>query len=565
MHRHEALPLPTVLATSLVAFVLAGCWLPVNASAVETGPGLLGAVQTTRLVAPDGAAGDLFGASVAVDEDTLLVGAKFDDDRGVDSGAVYVFTRSGNAWTPQAKLIAADGGGAQYFGASVAIDDNTAIVGAFGDDDMGFFSGSVYVFTRSGTVWTQQAKLTAADGDVFSYFGCSVALDQDTALIGANGDGDRGANAGAAYVFTRSGTAWDEQTKLVPADIRSNSTFGASVDLCGDSAIVGAAESAYAFTRSATAWTQQARLEASDRAMVSSGFGHAVAIDGNTALIGAYSDNERNMWAGAAYIFTREAYGWSQQAKLTAADGNPNDFFGISVAVDSDTAVVGAHQNDDRGSESGSAYVFVRRDGVWTQQTNLTAPDGVVNDYFGQRVAVQGGNVVVGVPYGDSMAGDSGTAYLFRLGFASTLSPVYRFYRASTGTHFYTSDEAEMIRVRDTMRATYSLDGVCYYVDTANPANSVPLYRFYNKKTGTHLYTADEGEKNTILATLWAVYTLDGVAYHVSMSDGMQVHRFYNPSIGAHFYSSDAAEIAQVRTNLGHTWFYEGPAYLVAQ
>jgi len=150
-------------------------------------------------------------------------------------------------------------------------------------------------------------------------------------------------------------------------------------------------------------------------------------------------------------------------------------------------------------------------------------------------------------------------------GAPTTLLPVYRFYRQSTGTHFYTVDPAEMQRVRDTMSATYTFEGVCYYVNTANPANSVPLYRLYNRRTGTHLYTADEGEKNAILANLPDTYSLDGIAYYVSMTSGLEVHRFYSPSKGVHFYSADPVEIAYVRANLGAVWQYEGLAYYVGQ
>ncbi|MGB4442116.1 MAG: hypothetical protein WBJ62_07825, partial [Coriobacteriia bacterium] len=143
--------------------------------------------------------------------------------------------------------------------------------------------------------------------------------------------------------------------------------------------------------------------------------------------------------------------------------------------------------------------------------------------------------------------------------------PVYRFFRPSTGTHFYTSDAAEMQRIRDTMGNIYTYEGVGYGINAANPANSSPLYRFYNKQNGTHLYTADEGEKNNILNTLGAIYSLDGVAYNVSMTEGMPVYRFFSPSKGVHFYSSDPTEIANVRANLAHIWSYEGPAYSVAQ
>lgn len=165
------------------------------------------------------------------------------------------------------------------------------------------------------------------------------------------------------------------------------------------------------------------------------------------------------------------------------------------------------------------------------------------------------------------VAGDTnGTGDIFVRGAAPTpppaaLTPVYRFFRPSTGTHFYTMDENEMVRVRDTMKSTYTLDGVGYYINRSNPANSLPLYRYFNTRTGTHLYTADPRE----IAVLPYWYQLDGVAYNISMVSGTRVHRFYSPSKGVHFYSSDPDEIAYVRASLGHIWTYEGPAYMVGQ
>lgn len=146
-----------------------------------------------------------------------------------------------------------------------------------------------------------------------------------------------------------------------------------------------------------------------------------------------------------------------------------------------------------------------------------------------------------------------------------TLTPVYRFFRPSTGTHFYTSSESEMITVRDTMAATYVYEGIGYYMNAANPVNTVPLYRFRNIRTGTHLYTASESEMISVRDNLSSIYQLDGPAYFVSMSSGLEVHRFYDPRKGVHFYSSNPDEIASVRANLAHIWQYEGPAYKVGQ
>lgn len=147
---------------------------------------------------------------------------------------------------------------------------------------------------------------------------------------------------------------------------------------------------------------------------------------------------------------------------------------------------------------------------------------------------------------------------------AAPLMTVWRFYRPSTGTHFYTSDPAEMQNVVATLGSIYHLEGVAYTLNTSNMANSQPLWRFYNRRTGTHLYTADPAEKATILATLGSIYSLDGMAYRVSMTTGTPVHRFYSPSKGVHFYSADPAEVAYVQAHLGAIWRYEGPAFDLA-
>ena len=162
----------------------------------------------TKLTASDGAASDYFGDSVAIDGDTLVVGARYDDDNGSASGSVYVFIHSGIIWTQQAKLTASDGAADDRFGSSVAIDGDTIVVGALLNDDNGTDSGTAYVFTRSGTTWTQQAKLTASDGALDDEFGQSVAIAGDTIVVGADRDDDNGNRQWIAYVFTRSGTAW---------------------------------------------------------------------------------------------------------------------------------------------------------------------------------------------------------------------------------------------------------------------------------------------------------------------------------------------------------------------
>ena len=341
------------------------------------------------------------------------------------AGVLLLMAMPGWAVTPVevAKLVADDGASNDFFGFSVALSGDTAVIGVLRDDDNGNDSGSAYVFTRSGTTWSQQAKLTATDGAANDTFGGNVALSGDTAVIGSLGDDDdvNGVDSGSAYVFTRSGTSWSEQAKLTAADGAAGDEFGYSVAILGDTAVIGAARdddkgkdsgSAYVFTRSGTSWSQQAKLTAADGA-AGDVFSISVALSGDTAVIGADLNDEKGDNSGAAYVFTRSGSTWSQQAKLTADDGAAGDLFGIRVALSGVTAVIGAARDDDKGDNAGAAYVFIRSGTRWSQRAKLTADDGAANDRFGTRVAVSGNTAVIGAILDDDNSDNSGSAYVF--------------------------------------------------------------------------------------------------------------------------------------------------------
>ena len=357
--------------------------------------------EIQRLLSSDYAAGDAFGVSVSLYGDTALIGATRDDDNGNESGSAYVFTDTGTNWIQQAKLLASDGATGDYFGDSVALDGDTALIGAIYDDDYGDASGSAYVFTHNGTTWTQQAKLLASDGATGDLFGGAVSLSGDTALIGAWGNDENGDNSGSAYVFTRIGTTWTQQAKLLAFDGAKGDCFGDSVSLDRDTALIGASNnddygdasgSAYVFVRNGTTWTQQAKLLASDGTAWYY-FGYSVSLDGNTALIGARGDDYT---MGSAYVFTDTGTNWTQQAKLVASSNRNDDFFGFSVSLDGDTALIGAIYDDDNGPDSGSAYVFIRTGTTWTQQAKLLDLDGAAWDKFGWSVSLYRDTALIG-------------------------------------------------------------------------------------------------------------------------------------------------------------------------
>jgi len=382
--------------------------------------------QQRKLEASDPAAFDSFGSSVAIGGETVVVGAQFDDGAaGINQGSAYVFARSGGVWTQQQKLEASDAAAGALFGASVAISVETIVVGAFADSGVaGDIQGSAYVFARSGGVWSQQQKLLASDAAAGDQFGRSVAISRETVVVGAQfDDGVAGDNQGSAYVFVRSDGVWSQQQKLLASDARCcGEAFGVSVAISGETVVVGSGGggvggSAYVFARSSGVWTQQQKLEASDAAAADS-FGASVAISGETVVVGAPGDDgAAGINQGSAYVFARSGGVWTQQQKLEASDPAAIDLFGISVAISGETVVVGAPFGDGAaGIDQGSAYVFARSDGFWTQQQKLEASDAAVGDQFGFSVAVSGGMVVVGANDDSGAAGRiQGSAYVFGL------------------------------------------------------------------------------------------------------------------------------------------------------
>jgi hypothetical protein len=421
-----------------------------TSNACEVNLGYRQTRHSQKLMASDPYNSDYFGWSVSIsgDGNTAIVGSQRDDDNGrSDSGSAYIFVRSDSdsPWSQQAKLTAgADAGNSDYFGTSVSIssDGNAVIVGAYYDDDNGQSnSGSAYIFVRSDGTWTQQQKLTAGtDAANSDYFGWSVSIsgDGNTVIVGAYYDDDNAqGDSGSAYIFVRSDSSWTQRAKITAGtDAGSGDHFGYSVSISGDgnTAIVGArydddngrsnSGSAYIFVYSGGIWVQQAKLTAGTDAGSSDYFGTSVSIssDGNAVIVGAYYDDDNGRSnSGSAYIFVRSDGTWTQQQKLTAGtDAANSDYFGWSVSIsgDGNTVIVGAYYDDDNGQgNSGSAYIFVRSDGTWTQQQKLTASDPQSSDYFGQSVSISGdGNAVIVGAYADDQrqyTSDPGSAYTF--------------------------------------------------------------------------------------------------------------------------------------------------------
>ena len=374
-----------------------------------------------KLSADNGAAQYGFGRAIAIDGDTAFVAAL----NAPAGGAVYVFERVAGVWAQVQQLNAIDSPDGANFGFSIALAGDTAVIGADRTTltDDGFrHQGAAYIFEKGDDgLWTQAQKLTASDFGAEAQFGNAVALSGDTALIGAyNSTINDNAYQGAAYVFTRSGTTWTETQKLVADDGAGGDDFGNAVALDGNRALVaafygsGAAAqtgTVYEFEISAGVWTQTGKLNADDGAFFDT-FGYAIALAGDVALVTApYAQVGDNFGQGAVYVFDLAGGGASQTQKLAASDGAASDALGASISLYGDEVLVGA---SSALGYAGEAYLFANVGGVWGELGALSGSDEVSGDNVGYAVALSGTTAIVGAPL-QTFGGNpvQGAAYFF--------------------------------------------------------------------------------------------------------------------------------------------------------
>ena len=398
-----------------------------------------------KVTASDGTANSYFGSAAAVNGSTALIGADGDNSF---QGAAYLFTNSNGSWSEGQKLTASDGLPGDEFGYRVVLADDTLLVGAFTATVGGVVSqGAAYVFTQSNGTWSESQKLTASDGGLFDNFGASVALDGSTLVVGANG-ATVGGNAaqGAVYVFTESNGTWTQTQKLTADDGADYDNFGLSVALKGSTILVGSPRAAvggnagqgalYVFTESNGTWSQTQKLTASDGATNDS-FGESVALEGSTALIGAYNATiNAHQWQGAAYFFTESNGSWSEEQKLTASDGTAGANFGNAVALEGSTALIGSDASTVGGNTyQGKAYLFTESGGNWSQSDTFIASDGEVDDYFGAALAWDGTTALISTPH-PAIGGNTwqGAAYFYEQSPTPTPTPTATASPTPTGT-----------------------------------------------------------------------------------------------------------------------------------
>lgn len=384
-------------------------------------------VAPQKVAASNSTDGDSFGVSVAMDGDTAVIGAEFAEIGSYgDAGSAYVFTRVNGVWSESQQLIASDTSSIDFFGSSVALDGDTIVVGARNADG----GGAAYVFIRSNDGWSEQAKLVASDRVPGASFGSAVAIEGNTALVGArgyykNGDGLQG----AAYTFTRSGSSWSQQAKLtaIGGSEPEIAKFGFAVALQGDTALIGApftriternAEGAvHVFNRSGDSWNHVQKLSAGPGEGTVL-FGYSVSISGETAVVGQSQGTVgTNTAQGSAYVYDRVGGVWSERQRLTANDGESRDIFGSSVSILDDTILIGAGFADAYARLSGVAYVFTRSGDTWSQQEKLWAKPASQDDRFGYAVVLDGTTGLIGAYTSGTSYIDPGKAYFYDLSY----------------------------------------------------------------------------------------------------------------------------------------------------
>ncbi|WP_160164644.1 Ig-like domain-containing protein [Pedosphaera parvula] len=469
---------------------------------------------TGRVVAGDHANPALFGASVGASRNVVVVGAPHDSLNG-GTGSAYLFGRSQdglNTWTQIKKLLPGGGTASDEFGYSAAIYGDIVVVGARYGDEKGLNAGSAYIFSRNqggSNQWGQVKKLLASDGFAGAVFGSAVAVSGDTVVIGAPMTVGQSGIGFGAYIFSRNqggSNQWGQVTKLLPSDGKPFDLFGTSVSIDGDTIVVGSPGSdgplagsspdyggAYVFARNQGGlgqWGQVKKLVGTDT-IANDRFGSSVTVNLDTIVAGSPgADGAAGVDYGAAYIFGRNQGGngqWGQARKLTAVDGFISDSFGSAVSLDGDRIIVGAALADHNGVDSGVAYLYGRNQGGSNQWGQLDGflPVGVgAGDNFGSSVSLSQGTIAMGAPNGFDGATRFGTAFMFRVEFdnAPSLStPIPNQFATVNVPYSFTLPSA-------TFADADTGDGFSLSLGTGSP---LPAWLAFDPATGTFSGTPD--------------------------------------------------------------------------
>ncbi|WP_428265881.1 FG-GAP repeat protein [Haliangium sp.] len=416
----------TSLAALATALILAACHEPTESPPPPTTAAVSTALAAQELgyVFPaDVAVGDSFGRGVAVQGDMLIAGAYGSELGGNGSGAAYSFVRVGDNWVEEALLLPATVGPSDGFGEAIALDGDTVAIGARGDGaQAGYNEGSVYIYERVGGAWVESGKLVSPTPVRNGNFGLRMALVGDTLLLGANGEN---AGAGQVYVYERDPSAaegWRQTEILRNPDGVDGDGFGYPVAFDGTVAVIGSpgrdssaalnSGAAYVFRRNGGVWSLEAELTPTDPHVGLEFSTHAVAVDGDTVVVGDYGNETLYDNDGAAYVYTHDGASWSLQAKLTAADLEHIASFGWAVDIQGNRLAVSAKNVTGSTLRSGAVYLFEREGTTWTQVDKIFTNNATAYENFGYFIDLDGDQLAVSC-FGDNVAAEYGGAVYF--------------------------------------------------------------------------------------------------------------------------------------------------------
>jgi hypothetical protein len=381
-------------------------------------------LEEATLIASDGGANDHFGKVVAVSGEVAVVGST-DDELGVSAGAAYIYRYDGTDWVEDTKLTASNGGPTDFFGDAVAVSGHVVLVGAWSTDEYPYDAGSAYVYRYDGSGWNEEVELVPSLHNAYDCFGRAVAVSGDVGVVGSPckelyrdcspGPCVGGVSAGMAFIFRYTGNSWVEDAALLDLDLAAHDGFGAAVAVSGDVAVVGVpgdddqaedAGSAFVYRYNGSTWAEEARLRASD-GVAEDRLGDSIAVWGDIVVIGVERRDPGGLFAaGSAYVFRYDGTGWEEEAKLTASNPQAYDRFGASVAVSGGLVLVGG--NHDK------IWLYRHAGSGWVEQAQIPGEDP--GGSFGEATALSGDVLLRGEKFADNANGASaGEARVFRL------------------------------------------------------------------------------------------------------------------------------------------------------
>ena len=392
------------------ALALAACCVLTSAAAADN----CDQEEAQRLLANDGGAADFYGWSVDASGDVAIVGAFQADGATGTTGAAYVFRHDGTDWVFEQKLFAAGSTPNDQFGVSVAIDGDVAVAGA--SADLGF-EGTAYVFRFDGVNWLEEKRLRANGGSTNDRFGQSVAIRGNRILVGAPGFSS---SSGAAYAYHHNGNKWIEQPRITEGSPGSFREFGASVDIDDDVLAIGvptgegaaaASGTAYIYRWDGSNWLEEQEIFPADGATAD--FYGTVALDGDACVVGAPFADEAGLDSGSAYVFRFDGAAWNLEVELTAAGTQPGDWFGFSTAIEGNTVIAGAPGSTISRDRPGRAHAFRDTGSGWVERATLLSSAGHDGDLAGSGVATADDRMLVGASGDAELGADAGAALAY--------------------------------------------------------------------------------------------------------------------------------------------------------